>query len=417
MKKNKKFGLLVVVLIFSVAILTFCHAKNVRVKSSKSSLIQEPEKTATTATTATIGNMGDILIHNPILKMCKVSESTYNFDEIFSQIKPHIKKCDYAVINLETNLGAEAGVYSGYPVFKTPPSLIDSLKDAGFSMCLTANNHFSDGGERGFFYTLDTLKNKNMDFTGSRIAPEDDKFLIKEINGIKIGMVCWTWGSISETGGKALNGGATLSEKQAKLVNIFDYTKLDRFYKEQKEIVDKMKKKGAEVIICYMHWGEEYELKPNNYQTEMAQKLCDFGVDVIIGGHPHVIQPMDCLESSISGKKTLCIYSLGNAISNQLIKYMDMKTGHTEDGVLFSVTFKKTNKGIVKLSGVNILPTWVKVSTNNGRKIYQIIPLENKSEQEISAKNSFDRTMALLDEGVQAFKKSAQNSGGRHNRV
>ena len=166
-----------------------------------------------------------------------------------------------------------------------------------------------------------------------------------------------------------------------------------------------------------MHWGAEYQLKENTTQRAIAQKLCDLGVDVIIGGHPHVIQPIDVLHSDISGKTTLCIYSIGNAVSNQRQERMDMKSGHTEDSVLFSVTFTKYSDGNVLTSDVEILPTWVNLyKGSNGKNIYQIVPLDKsinwQSNFNLSASQngverankSFNWTLQLLSPGLQKAK-------------
>ncbi|MCL2312465.1 MAG: CapA family protein [Firmicutes bacterium] len=354
--------------------------------------------------TATVGSMGDLLIHSPILKSCKISNMDYDFDSIFLLISPYIKKLDYAVINLETTLTSNPDRYSGYPTFRTPINIIDSIKKAGFNMCLFANNHSADGGEYGFIYTLDTLKRKKIDVIGSRSNFSDDKFIIKDINGIKIGFECFTYGVISKTGQKYLNG-IPISKIQGSLMNIFDYSKLDEFYDEQEKIIKDMKNKGAEIIILYLHWGNEYKTTVSNYQKEISQKMCNLGVDVIIGSHPHVLQPLDILKSATSDKKTICIYSLGNAISNQRAELMNLKTGHTEDGVLFTVTFEKFDDNTVKLSDVNILPTWTKLYNFNKNKIYQIVPLEGENLNETATKKSFDRTMKLMDNGIKIFKK------------
>ena len=135
-----------------------------------------------------------------------------------------------------------------------------------------------------------------------------------------------------------------------------------------------MKQDGAEVIVVYMHWGNEYRLTTTQTQRTMAQKLCDLGVDVIVGAHPHVVEPVDLLTSTVSGKNTLCVYSMGNAISNQRVEEpsITMKSGHTEDGMLFSFTVTKYSDGSVRLTDAAVLPTWVHLYS----KTYQIIPLD-----------------------------------------
>ncbi len=364
--------------------------------------------------TAKIGSMGDLLIHSPILSaFCGEKSKTYNFEKIFTHLKPYIKTLDYAVINMEGTL-AESN-FSGYPMFRCPDNIIDCAKDCGFDMFLTANNHSNDGGVPGFTRTAEVLKSKNVDFIGTRLRPDDKKYIIKDINGVKLGMVNYTYGEISDAGIISVNG-IPSSAQNSKLFNVFDYNQLDDFYKEQSAIIVEMRANGADKIIYYMHWGAEYQLKENTTQRAIAQKLCDLGVDVIIGGHPHVIQPIDVLHSDISGKTTLCIYSIGNAVSNQRQERMDMKSGHTEDGVLFSVTFTKYSDGNVLTSDVEILPTWVNLYSSNGKNIYQIVPLNKsinwQSNFNLSASQngverankSFNRTLQLLSPGLQKAK-------------
>ena len=366
--------------------------------------------------TVNIGSTGDILIHSPMLPANYDENSrTYNFDKIFIHLTPYLKKLDYSVINLEVTL-ADTN-FSGYPLFRCPDSLVDSAKKSGFDMFLTATNHSNDGGATGFTRTIEVLKSKNVDFIGTRLNSDDKKYIIKDINGIKIGMVNYTYGTISDNGVISVNG-IPATSLNSRLINVFDYNHLDSFYTEQINIISEMAQNGADKIIYYMHWGDEYQLTPNATQKAIAQKLCDLGVDVIVGGHPHVIQPMDVLHSDISGKDTICIYSVGNSVSNQRQEVMDIKSGHTEDGVLFTVSFTKYSDGNVLTSGVNILPTWVHLyrSPNNGKKVYQIIPLDKDIDWNNSfnlsastsgferAKKSYDRTMQLLSNGHKKAK-------------
>lgn len=365
--------------------------------------------------TAKIGSMGDLLIHSPMLTAFFDEKlKSYNFEKIFTHLKPYIKALDYAVINMEGTLAEDN--FSGYPMFRCPDNVIDCAKECGFSMFLTANNHSNDGGAPGFIRTAEVLKSKNVDFIGTRLSPSDKKYIIKDINGVKVGMVNYTYGEISDAGIVSVNS-IPSSAQNSKLFNVFDYNKLDDFYKEQHEIIAEMRSRGADKIIYYMHWGVEYQLKENATQRAITQKLCDLGVDLIVGGHPHVIQPIDVLHSDASGKTTVCIYSTGNAISNQRQELMDMKSGHTEDGVLFIVTFTKYSDGNVLTSDVEILPTWVNLYRgSNGKKIYQIVPLDKSANWNSNfnlsasqngvegANKSYNRTMQLLSAGLQKAK-------------
>ena len=149
-----------------------------------------------------------------------------------------------------------------------------------------------------------------------------------------------------------MNGILTTEDAKG-LINYFDYDNLTGFYNEVSGYIDAMEAQGAQAVVMYIHWGEEYQLQANANQTTVAQGLCDLGIDVIVGGHPHVVQPVDLLSSTTDpDHKTVCLYSMGNAISNQRRHLMNLNTGHTEDGVLFSFTFAEYSDGTVRLDSV-----------------------------------------------------------------
>lgn len=166
----------------------------------------------------------------------------------------------------------------------------------------------------------------------------------------------------------------------------------------------------------FIHWGNEYQTTPSAEQQQIAQQLCDMGFDVIVGGHPHVIQPVDMLTSRLDpDHKTLCLYSTGNAVSNQRIAEMNLKTGHTEDGLLFTFSFSKYSDGTVYLENADVLPCWVDLRTEPQRQ-YPIIPLDDTIREQwqsrfdlteealTNAQKSYDRTVALTGPGIALAK-------------
>lgn len=365
--------------------------------------------------TATIRSAGDVLIHIPIYQAAKTAEG-YNFDNIFTYTDSLIEDSDYFVANLETVLAGSGKPYSGFPRFNSPDAITDALKKAGVDCLLTANNHTFDKNYEGVIRTQKVLKEKGFAYTGTRQSEDDKKYLIAKVNDISFGIVCYTFETPS-SGGKSLNG-ISVDSKTAPLINSFKPSNLAPFYEDLSSQMKKMKKKGAEVITVYMHWGEEYQLTQNAKQMEIAQKLCDMGVDVIIGGHPHVVQPVDLLTSTDKKHKTVCVYSLGNVLSNQRRAYMGLKTGHTEDGLVFEMTFSKYSDGKVVFESVKSIPTWVHVYSQGGRKVYNIVPLSknmdskaeklglNKSADGLSqAKASYERTMAIVKTGTDKCNK------------
>lgn len=369
--------------------------------------------------TASILSTGDILIHSPFLTAYYDSATdTYDFHEIFQFVKSYIEQADYAVANLEVSLGGEeAGEYSGYPCFNCPDAIVDALKDSGFDMLLTANNHIGDTGMDGFNRTQQVLTDKNIDWMGTRTSTDAKRYQIVEINGIKIGMVNYTY--ITRDGGTTYLNGVPISDEFAQRLNCFDYNDLDSFYSELEQCMTDMKADGAEATMMYIHWGEEYHLSPMEYQETIAQKLCDIGFDAIVGGHPHVIEPVEVLTNTETGKHTVCLYSMGNEISNQRHELLaeDISTSHTEDGLLFYTNFSRMGDGSVVLTSVDVIPTWVNMYYNdNGRRTYEIVPLDKSVDWsqfnlsasetgESDAQDSYDRTMELVGEGIAQYNQ------------
>ena len=389
--------------------------------SSIDNVSSEPDGPApiTKVSTAKVVATGDLLMHEPIITNAKQSDGSYNFDNIFTYFSEYVSKADYAVANLETTLrGLEDGYkYSGYPQFNCPDSIVDAAKSAGFDMLLTANNHSYDTRFNGLMRTLEVVDASGLDRLGITKDETEKKYVVKDINGIKLGMICYTYETDTDPDEIALNG-IPLNEDAEKLINAFSYGELDAFYERLQGQLEQMKNDGAEALVLFIHWGDEYQVKQNKNQQKIAQKLCDLGIDVIVGGHPHVVQPIDLLTSEVDpSHKTVCLYSMGNAVSNQRRDRMNLKTGHTEDGVLFEFTFAKYSDGTVVLESADILPLWVNMFTSKatGKKVYQIIPLDDEKEtwrerfdlvdsSENKCKESLERTEKIIGGGLKEVK-------------
>ena len=382
--------------------------------------VLEPEHVISTAT---IGTMGDLLMHKPIFDdlteynaAVQQPDGSYDFTSVFQYLSEYTSSLDYAVANLETTLCGENNgyLYDGYPLFNCPDELVDGVKAAGFDMLLTANNHSYDTRLVGYLRTLDVVRGKGLETLGTYASEDEPKWTIVDINGIKIGMLCYTWASnITEDGRPSLNGNQAI--ERSGLCNYFVSKDLPAFYSEVEQHLKAMEAAGAEATIMFIHWGQEYILTPNTEQQNIAQSLCDLGIDVIIGGHPHVVQPVELLESSTDPEhKTVCLYSTGNAVSNQRLGNLKaITTAHTEDGILFTVTFEKYSDGTVYLADVNACPTWVNMHRNaNGKTEYNILPLDYDRVNEWcalfgigettfnAANNSYSRTMNIVGDGL-----------------
>lgn len=360
---------------------------------------------------ATVVNTGDIMVHSTQLDGAyDKSAKQYDFSAFFKYTEEYFKQADMATANLEVTFGGSSIKYSGYPAFNTPDSLADAIKNAGINFLVTSNNHCYDTGLSGLKRTVSVLNEKGIPFTGTRDNTDTKAYTVKTVNGIKIGIANYTYENKSEVGTKSINGRIISTDANA-LINSFNYDRIEEFYTSARETVEDMRADGAEFITFYMHWGEEYQLTPNRYQEAIAQQLSNLGVNLIIGDHPHVIQPISLIHSEDSQNITICAYSLGNAVSNQRRELLvpECTTGHTEDGMLFYYTLDKYSDGKVVLSGLDCIPTWVNKYKGGSGYLYSIIPLENESfaaslgldsSVQSKAAASYERTKAILKDGL-----------------
>lgn len=383
--------------------------------SSETTVVSEPKFEETYAT---IVSTGDIMVHDPQLAGAyNSSTGEYDFGDFFKELTPYFSSADLAVANLEVTFGgSEAGSYKGYPAFNCPDSLGNAIKSAGLNLLLTANNHSYDTGLSGFLRTQEILDNFGLEYTGTRKTEQDPSYIVKEINNIKIGITNFTYETAGDLQGRKYLNGILLSQEANGLINSFSYNRIEEFYLTAQSHVTEMKEKGAEFIVFYIHWGNEYQNQPNTWQKSIAQKLSNMGVDMIIGSHPHVIQPVELLYSEDGQNTTVCLYSTGNAISNQRQEVMDScPTGHTEDGMLFSFTLKKTEDGVL-LDDLDIIPTWVdKYKGDNGKYKYTIYPLEKENDGAdkfslstatvARAAKSYKRTIEIIGDGLTACQR------------
>ena len=384
----------------------------------------EPEHVVSTAT---ILSTGDLLMHGQLITDARQDDGSYDFNYIFPYITEYVTAADYAVANLETTLAGTAKPYQGNPMFNCPDAIADAAKAAGFDMLLTASNHSYDSQQAGFERTIRTVREKGLANLGTMLSADEPKYLVQNINGINIGMIAYTYeDSIGPSNPPALNYNSMQSGGYD-LINCFRHADPSSLYNHLEPQMELMKAEGAEAIVVYLHWGQEYLLEANASQKEIAQKLCDMGVDVIIGGHPHVVEPVELLESSLDpDHRTVCLYSMGHAVSNQRLGEISrIPTAHTEDGVLFSITFSKYSDGTVYLEDVNLMPTWVRAIDANGNTVvrrsatirrYEILPLDDTRRDQwaelfginestlAQCNESWQRTMDITGAGMNQVK-------------
>lgn len=391
---------------------------------SSSVPVSQPDTkpTITKLHSATVGVSGDILLHTKLIQSgYDAATDAYDYNNVFSVFSQFVSQVDYAVANMEGTLcGEDNGYsYSGYPCFNAPDAIVDAAKKAGFDMLLTANNHSFDTGMTGFLRTQEVIKDRELDHIGTRYTQEDKNYIVKNINNIHIGMINYTYNTGFDGNGNASLNYIPLTAEATSLVNSFSYDDLEGFYAKLSGELEAMKADGAEVVMLYIHWGDEYHTEANATQKKMAQALCDMGIDVIVGNHAHVPQPVELLtNTSDESQKTLCLYSTGNLLSN--IRRGASYPAETEDGMLFRVTFVKYSDGTVLLEEAKVTPTWVNRYSQSGKTVFEILPMDDASNWqengELSAellnscRESYDRTMAIVGSGLESANQYyAQN--------
>lgn len=284
--------------------------------------------------------VGDNLIHSSIYKHHRLENGGYDFRKIYQYTNALTQSVDVAYINQETICAGEELGLSNYPQFNGPLEVIDALNDAGFDWISSASNHSMDRGEKGILKQLDYIQTHypNMIMSGiHRSKEEAHQNQVIVVNGLKIGLLNYTYG---------LNGNALPKGKEY-LVDIIDKERIQKDMDNLNQISD--------IQIVAMHWGNEYQFSPTENQRSLAQYLCDLGVDVIIGNHPHVIQPVEFIHGQ-NNQETLVMYSLGNFLSAQ-----DKAECMLGGMMLWDIEYNKSKKTI-SFQNVQFLPTVTQIA-------------------------------------------------------
>jgi len=268
--------------------------------------------------------VGDAMQHQAQLQAARRPGGAWDYAECFAGVSPWFLTADLAVVNLETPVGPPP--HSGYPCFNAPEPYLLALRDAGFGLFLTANNHTLDRRDRGLRHTIDALDRYSLPHIGTyRDAAARDSLTphIRTISGIRVGFLNYTYG----TNGIEPHDGAA--------VDYIDRTLISADIRKARDA-------GAEIVCVCVHWGDEYHMLPNRAQRDLADWLQAQGVELIIGSHPHVVQPME-LRDNPDGSRCLVVYSLGNFISN-------MKTRDTRGGAAVAVRLERCSDGRVRIA-------------------------------------------------------------------
>ena len=370
-KLNYKKLISSIIILFLIIFLISFGAKRLLKKDdnqpqpTSAPVVEEPQDI-----TISMVAIGDIMSHESNFKDAYDAETkTYDFSYVFEDIKDYIQSADIAIGNLETTFAGAKAKYSGYPTFNTPEQLAQNLVDLGLDVVSTANNHSLDKKYAGIESTIDELDKVNLSHTGTYKSAEDQNTIItKNVNGINIAFLSFTYGT----------NGISVPKGKEYCINLID----EELILDQ---IEKAKALNPDLICVSMHWGEEYKLKQNKTQEKLADLLFQNGVDIILGSHPHVLEPMEkrtiTLEDGTT-KDGFLIYSLGNFMSGQVIE-------NTMNTIILQLQITKHVKdGTISIDSVKYVPIYMYNRGDNKPKKYKILDIDKMIEKYESGDSS-----------------------------
>lgn len=364
-KNNKKLLLIlfIILFIFFIFILNKFN-KNLRTNintennSAETTLSNKNTKQDTAEPiTFTLTSLGDTLCHNTQYwdaYNSKIDE--YDFSYVYEDIKNYTLSSDITIGSLETTFAGKEKGYSNYPTFNTPDSLATALKDIGVDVVSLAGNHALDYGYTGLCRTIDVFNNIGLSHLGTyKTAEDQEKILIKDVKGVKIAFINYTYGT----------NGIPLPSGKDFCVNLIDKD----FIKKQ---INQAKEQNVDMIVACMHWGTEYRTTANSEQKDLANFLFENGVDVILGNHPHVLEPMEKKTITLQDgttKDVFVVYALGNFTADQ-------RDEITRDSAILNLTITKNSDGKISIDKVNYVPIYMYKNTNVSTHKFKILDIE-----------------------------------------
>lgn len=317
---------------------------------------------------------GDIMVHDRQLRAAGQADGSYDFSSSFRYVAPLLQEADLAIGNLELTLPGHKP-YAGYPHFRAPDTLAGTLKEAGFDVLVTANNHSNDSGRRGIWRTLEALAKRSLYYTGTfadTLERDTTYPLLLQHQGYRLALLNYTYGTNDP------------HVPAPCFVNVIDTVQI-------KQDLAKARRLNPDLIIAYMHWGHEYHLDENEEQHQLAHQLFQWGADIIIGAHPHVIQPVRILHDYREGqlRHGLVAYSLGNFISGQIKENTDL-------GLLLEIELQRHPVTRAVAFRHHYIPVWRhRGYTATGRRTFTIIPVSAFAQKGQEVLSSPDRRAML----------------------
>lgn len=365
---------------------------NISTEASEEKVEETVDKKGTTE--ISLGVTGDIMYHPWTFQRNVDSEGNYDTSFFYREVGDLINSFDLMAGNYETTSTPKRNL-SDYPMFNTPPKAIKDLKEAGFDILTTANNHCLDSKVDGIIDTIDAMDANGIYHTGT-FKIGDRPYLIVEKNDIKIGILAYT---------QRFNGlDPILTEEQRVMINPMDPVTMEKDVKELKEQVD--------FLIVFPHWGEEYVFSPTDFQKTNGHNLLEWGADIVIGSHPHVLQPIE--EVDVNGVKKYIFYSMGNSISGQRLEYNGLN--EVEAGLIANLKIKKDlDEEVTTLEGMDLYPTWVWMDRSSGVIQGKVTSIKDylpggKLESAVSA-DVRNRVLGIGKRSVEILESMGYNTG------
>lgn len=307
--------------------------------------------------TFSLAAIGDVMCHNTqYMDAYNSSTDSYDFSYVFEDIQTYIQSADISIGSLETTFAGKDRGYSNYPTFNSPEQLAYDLSEMGLDVLSTAGNHALDKGFSGLSNTLDVLDDANISHSGTYRTQEDrDSVLIKDVNGVKVAILSYTYGT---------NGIPVPSDKEF-CVNLIDKDLI-------KKDIENAKSQNADVIISCMHWGIEYQTTPNDEQEDLADFLFENGVDIILGNHPHVLQPMEKRSVTLADgtvKDCFVVYALGNFICDQ-------NSENTRNSIILNLDITKNADDKISIDKVDYVPIYMYKNSNLSIRKMKLLDIE-----------------------------------------
>lgn len=366
-KKNNNIGIkilsIILIILLCFIIFRFFINKNNNNLNNSDNNINNIENNSNTEqskyekVTFTLTALGDILCHNTqYWDAQNKTTGEYDFNYVFDDVKQYTSAGDLTIASLETTFaGADVG-YSNYPTFNTPDALATALKNIGVDIISTAGNHALDKGFKGLCRTIDVLDSNGLDHLGTyKTQEEQEQLLIKNVKGLDIAFINYTYGT----------NGIPIPTGKDFCVNLIDKDLI-------KKQINQAKNLEVDVIVACMHWGTEYRTTANNEQKELSDFLFKNGVDIIIGNHPHVLEPMEkrtvTLEDG-STKECFVIYALGNFTADQ-------RDTITRDSIILNLTVTRNTDGKLSIDKAEYTPIFMYKNTNVSSKKFKVIDIE-----------------------------------------